>query len=446
MRQIVLALGLVALFVVGGCGRGGDEAGRADKLVIVWAKWEPADALAKLVQKYEEETGVKVTVDQIPWQGFQDRIRNTVWAGKSDEYDIIIGDSQWIGQGAVGGHYVELTDWMKQAIDMDQITPSALAAYGEYPAGSSRYYALPCESDAIGFAYRKDLFEDPKEKSAFQAKYGYELAPPKTWSQLRDIAEFFTRPNAQDPEKSLYGAALYYSKGYDGAAMGFEEVLWCFGGAWADPETGDPMGVINSEKAVQALQFYIDLLKFCPPGAEDSYYEETKNAFNKGLVAMAEEWFAFMPGIDDREQNQYHNVTGYFLSPSQVEHYVSLGGQGMSISTYSNRQTEAKKFLQWFAKEETQMEWAKLGGYTANMNVLASDEFKNAAPYNPIFSETVPLLRDFTNCPAYQEMLDVAQEKLNAAFTGQMTAREALDAIAEGQRQALVDAGLLTAK
>src|SRR5581483_8305135 len=61
-------------------------------------------------------------------------------------------------------------------------------------------YADPCEADAVGFAYRKDLFEDPKEKADFKAKYKYDLAPPKTWPQLRDIAEFFTRP-----DKKLYG-------------------------------------------------------------------------------------------------------------------------------------------------------------------------------------------------------------------------------------------------
>ena len=31
--------------------------------------------------------------------------------------------------------------------------------------------------------YRMDLFSDPKEKEAFKAKYGYDLALPKTWKQ-----------------------------------------------------------------------------------------------------------------------------------------------------------------------------------------------------------------------------------------------------------------------
>jgi len=439
MRHVLLLLAASSLFAFAGCG--GQKGAAEDELVIVWAKWEPADALAKLCQKYTEETGKKVVVEQIPWQNFGDKIRNVVWAGKSAEYDIIIGDSQWLGQAVTQGHYVDLTEWMEKAVRLRDIAPEALKLYGEYPAGSGKYYALPCEFDAIGFAYRKDKFEDPKEREAFRAKYGYDLAPPKTWTQLRDIAEFFTRP-----QDNTWGVAVFYSKGYDALTMGFQQILWCWGADWADPNTGDPMGAINSDKAVEALKFYIDLKRFNPIGAEDYYFDETKNAFKEGLVVMAMEWYAFMPGFADKQYNPYADVTGYFVSPGEVAHAVSLGGQGMSISTYSKRQSQAKEFMQWFAKEENQREWARLGGLTANVAVLKSDDFKNAKPYNQAFSDTAGLLRDFTNNPVYQEMLDVSQEKLHAAVTGQISPKEALDAIAAAHRKILIDANLLKAK
>ena len=37
---------------------------------------------------------------------------------------------------------------------------------------------------------------------AFKAKYGYDLAVPKTYAQMRDIAEFFYRP-----DENRYGIA-----------------------------------------------------------------------------------------------------------------------------------------------------------------------------------------------------------------------------------------------
>ena len=38
----------------------------------------------------------------------------------------------------------------------------------------------------------------PDEQAAFEAKYGYELVPPTTWEQYRDVAEFFTRDTDGD--------------------------------------------------------------------------------------------------------------------------------------------------------------------------------------------------------------------------------------------------------
>ena len=45
---------------------------------------------------------------------------------------------------------------------------------------AKKYWAVPLEGDAAGWAYRKDWFEDPKEMEAFKAKYGYDLDVPKT--------------------------------------------------------------------------------------------------------------------------------------------------------------------------------------------------------------------------------------------------------------------------
>ena len=94
--------------------------------------------------------------------------------------------------------------------------------------GSGKFWAIPLEGDATGWAYRKDWFEDPKEKAAFKKKYDYDLAVPKTWAQLRDIAEFFHRP-----DQKRYGIAIYTDNGYDALVMGIENVLFGFGADWA---------------------------------------------------------------------------------------------------------------------------------------------------------------------------------------------------------------------
>jgi multiple sugar transport system substrate-binding protein len=194
----------------------------ATELTILWAEWDPANYLQELANEYEKKTGVKVTVETVNWPDFQNKAF-TEFNAHDDAYDLVVGDSQWLGAGATEGHYVELSDLVKE-LDLTKVmTPASMTYYSEYPQGSSRYWAVPLEADAIGWAYRKDWFEDPSEMKAFKEKYDYDLAPPKTWKELRDIAQFFYRPHANPPR---YGIAIYTEKNGDGLAMGFMSELF----------------------------------------------------------------------------------------------------------------------------------------------------------------------------------------------------------------------------
>ena len=230
-----------------------DKPASATELTIFWAEWDPANYLQELVNEYERQTGVKVTVETTAWPGFQTKAF-TEFNARGDAYDMVVGDSQWLGAGSTGGHYVDLTDFFAKHDVAKLMAPATVKFYAEYPGDSGRYWAIPLEGDAIGWAYRKDWFEDPKEMADFKAKYGYDLAVPKTFKELRDIAEFFYRP-----DQKRYGIAIYTDNSYDGLAGGFESVLFSYGGELGDYATYEVDGFINSDKAVAALDFYKEL-------------------------------------------------------------------------------------------------------------------------------------------------------------------------------------------
>ena len=411
--------------------------GHAQKtLTIAWAQWPPADYLQTLSEDFTTETGIKVDVVQIPWPSFQNQV-DLAFVGKSDRYDIVIGDSQWLGMNSLGGHYVKLTDWINQNIEVDKIYGPAMTAFAEYPKGSGEYWALPAEVDANGYVYRTDLFEDPKEMKAFKDKYGYELAPPKTYKELRDIAEFFTRP------PDLYGIATYFSKEYDGITMGFQQVMWSYGGSYGDPKTYKVKGYINSADSVKALEYYKELVKYSPPDAPNYYWAETLEAYNAGKVAMAMDYFAFLPGAIDPKQNpNYHDKSGFFIAPAGPKgHYISIGGQGMSISAYSKNMDIAKQYMKWFMQKPVQEKWAVLGGLTPYKEVLESDLFLTATPYNKAFAASFPYLRDFWAVPEYGQLLEACQTNWNAVIVGSKSAKEALDEIARKHEQIFEENG-----
>ncbi len=408
----------------------------------MWAEWDPSNYLQEMGNRYEAETGVKVNVIQEPWGSFQDRMA-TEWAAKGDAYDMVVGDSQWLGQGASQGHYLELTDFMNSNGITDTVTPATLKYYGEYPAGSGKYYGYPTEGDAVGWAYRKDLFEDPQNMADFEAKYGYPLAVPETWAQMRDIAEFFYRP-----DQNLYGIGVYTQIDYDGLTMGYETAMFSWGVDWWG-EGYEVLGVVNSDRAIEALEFYKGLYQFAPPGTNNAFFAEMNDVFINGQAAMIMNYFAFLPALINPGVNPYAAGTDFFANPAGPygDRYTSLGGQGLSVINYisDERKAASLDFIKWFASADVQKQWAEVGGYTCNIDVLQSDEFLNNTPYNRAFADSMTFVKDFWNIPEFAELLEPVQRYLNAYVVGNVgTAKEALDGTAVEQHDVLVEAGLLS--
>ena len=119
----------------------------ADTLTILWAEWDPANYLQELVKDYEKKTGVKIKVETVPWPDFQTKAF-TEFNAHGDAYDMVVGDSQWLGAGSTQGHYVDLTDFFNQHKLGDVMAPATIKYYAEYPGGSGKYWAIPLEGDA----------------------------------------------------------------------------------------------------------------------------------------------------------------------------------------------------------------------------------------------------------------------------------------------------------
>lgn len=419
------------------------EAPKSDvELVFVWHSGGLGEKFEELAKEYTAMTGVRVRADLVPYgPQWHDKIA-AEFAARGSGFDLAMFDSQSMSEFASGGHVVQLNDYIAKSdkIKAEDFTPAALRQYGEYPEGSGNIFALPINQDCMGLVYRKDLFEDPAEKEAFKAKYGYDLAVPQTYSQLRDIAEFFTRP-----DQNLYGLASYGSRDYDAVTSPFDGILWSFGGELWDPETKQAEGVINSEVAVEALQFYKDLFQYMPPGATGWFYDEVNNAVHTGIVAMAINWYYFFFVHADPAINPYADKMGYDVLPGQEDangefrRFVSVGGQGLSISNYSKNIEEAWKFLEWFMTKDIQWKWVEIGAQTGRVDVLTDPRYTTTKPWNATFPESMKYVKDYWHLIEYPQLLDIYQKYVSLAVSGEMDPKEALDNVAK-EHQAIFDA------
>jgi multiple sugar transport system substrate-binding protein len=407
----------------------GPAAAATPHITIGWAKWGPADALLELSRDFTAETGIEVRGEFIPWPIFQERVSAELNAS-GDSFDLLVGDSQWLGGNVQFGHYVELTDFFAENdIDLErEFAPLTVAAFSEWPKRSKQYWSLPTEGDAVGWSYRKDWFERPDLKAAFKADPGYDLAPPANWLQLRDIARFFE--GREIDGKKVNGISLFTGPDGDGITMGVTSALYAWGVAYETrPGNHVSAGAFNSPAAAEALAFYRDLYECCTPRHQQNVnVGETFEAFRDGQVAMAMNFFAFFPLIE--REPRLAEVTGYFANPAMKAAGATLGGQGMSIVSYSQKQDMARMFLKWFARADIQKRWWQAGGFSCHNAVLNDPDFDQFAPYARGLRESLAMVRDFWQSPHYRELLYTSQQGFyDYVVGGRGDAPSALDEI-----------------
>lgn len=397
------------------------------ELTLCWAAWDPANALVELSKDFTAQSGIKMNYEFVPWTNYTARMQNELNSG-GKLCDLLIGDSQWIGGAATYGHYVKLNDFFdKEGISMDDFLPATVYAYSTWPKGTPNYYALPAMGDALGWVYRKDWFARPELQAEFMAKHGRKLDVPKTWTELKEVAEFFQ--NREIDGKTVYGAAIYTERGSEGITMGVTAAMYAWGMKYENtPGSYDMDGAINSADSAAALEFYKSMYDCCtPPGHSDSYMVANLDVYKSGQAAMQMNWFAFFPGIA-KDEVVGGDVSGFFANPGQKNEASTLGGQGISVVAYSDKQEEALEYIKWFAQPDVQAKWWELGGYSCHVAVAGAPDFAQSTPFAGEFLKAMGSVHDFWQEPTYAELLLAMQKRVHDyVVAGDGTAQEALD-------------------
>jgi multiple sugar transport system substrate-binding protein len=440
MRTLVksaMALGLAgSLFA-------GSSAAQAKSLTLCWAAWDPANALVELSKDFTAKSGIEMKFEFVPWTSYADRFLNELNT-HSKLCDLIIGDSQWIGGSAETGHYVKLNDFFdKEKISMDDFVPATVLGYSQWPKNTPNYWALPAMADAVGWTYRKDWFSRPEIQAEFKKKYNRDLAPPTTYDELKQIAEFFQGRDIDG--KKVYGAYIFTERGSEGITMGVTNVMYDYGFNYDDPKKPYHMdGVVNSPDAVKGLEFYKALYKCCTaPGMTNAYMSEGLDAFKSGQVAMQMNWFAFFPGLY-KDPNVGGDKIGFFVNPAGPSgmQFTQLGGQGISVVSYSDKKDDALQYIKWFAQKDVQQKWWQIGGYSALRAVVEDPGFPMSAPFAPQFLKSMAIVKDFWAEPTYAELLlDMQKRVHDYVVADKGTAKEALDSLVKDWQKVFKEAG-----
>lgn len=423
-------------------------------------------------QAWEEKTGAKIEVIEIPFGDLYQRLFASFSTG-SDEFDIAIYASNWIPEFAKEGYILSLEEYYPQKDNWDEVLPKTQRIM--YFLGNR--YSVPMDGDVIFGYYRKDALENPEYVAQFKEKYGYDLAAPITWAQYRDIAEFFTGWDWSGDGKNDYGV-LEAQGPKDVGSFIFTSRAAAYaanpnvpGSLFFNPETMEPS--INNPGWVKALNDWIEIKKFGPPEMATYGGGDVRGNFVAGNYALAIDWADIGVGAQDPTASIVKGKLGYFVLPGSTEvwnintnswdtfetpsaaPYLGWGGWHASISTSSKVAAAAWDFLNYIDSSDNSFLAVTTPG-TAR-NPYRTNHFDNPTAWEtaPIaYEDPAPYLKaqldSMTNpnaqfdlrIPKAGRYFEVLDNWVQQALAGQMTAEEALNKAAEEWKQITTDAGL----
>lgn len=410
------------------------EAARSDSGItihMIGEDYPPLQAIGKIKGNFEKETGIKVEVEGYEAEAVIQKITFDI-NSKTGHYDLIVQVYFDMGRLVTQGQLRSLDDFIKDPKLRD---PDFNAESDLFPVSHSmgwydgRMYGYPMMVLTMYTWYRKDLMDNPKEKEAFKAKYGYDLQVPQNWNQYRDIAEFFTRP-----EQGLYGT-LIQGKKHMALWQEYINFLYSFGGAIL--ETNDPSKygpiVINSPEAIEATKFYKSLLKYSPSDALNFTWDDAIALWQQGKVFMSLMWTDQTYIIEDPNQSKVAGKVGFALIPKgQAGSVHQIGGQSYYIPVTSKNPEAAFLFLQWMMGKDNQIRQQKLGGASARKSTYDDSEILKL-PWTQAsiaaLEHTHPAM--LYTIPESLQIGDVIQRAISEALAGTRSVEDALNWAAE---------------
>ena len=182
---------------------------------------------------------------------------------------------------------------------------------------------LPYHDGPECLIYRRDLLEDPAEQAAYQARYGAPLRVPETWTEFRQVARHFHRP-----ERGLYGTIFAaYPDGHN-TVYDFCLQLWTRGGELMDPAGRLQLATPQAAAALEFLRSMINDPASVHPSCREFDSVKSGVAFAAGEAALMVNWFGFASMAETVADSRVKGRVG--IAP--VPH--AEGCQGTSLNIY----------------------------------------------------------------------------------------------------------------
>ncbi|OBY09194.1 ABC transporter substrate-binding protein [Rhizobium leguminosarum bv. trifolii] len=392
-----LALAGVSLF--------GLSAKAEDVTLTLWSLDKDTQPAPNLVKEFNaQNNGIKIEYRLIQFDDVVTEAMRAYATGQAP--DIIAVDNPEHALFSSRGAFLDLTDMIAKStvIKPENYFPGPLKSV----EWDGKYFGVPKATNTIALYYNKDMF---KAKGLDPSK------PPQTWDELVEDARKLTAP-----AKNVYGLAFSAKANEEGT---FQFLPWAQMG-------GGSYEHINAEGAVKALGIWKTIMdeKLASPDTLTRGQWDSTGTFNSGNAAMA----ISGPWELDRMTQEAKFDWGVTLLPvpkEGAERSSAMGDFNWAIFATSKHPAEAFKALEYFASQDDKM-FKNFGQLPARSDISIPETgqpLKDAAL--KVFLEQLKYAKPRGPHPQWPKISKAIQDAIQAALTGQMSPKDALDQAAD---------------
>ena len=256
-------------------------------------------AVWKLIPEFEKEYGIKVNVDEAPFDQVREKTLVDFQQG-TGRYDVVCVDVMWLTEYAAAGFlepvmkYVKNPKLTESDFDIDDFLPRVLSATGVF---NDTLYNIPIGSGPIGVTIRKDWADSagiaipPKFDPKFNTDYFSDIAGKMTKLE-QGISGF-----ANIPGRWFWGVTfLQYLYAFQKPGN--------FGNEYVGP---DWKITINNEDTVAAINWFVSTKKFMPANSANWGIGEAVAAYQGGKAFST---WNYEPWIANQFEDPAQKVAG----------------------------------------------------------------------------------------------------------------------------------------
>jgi multiple sugar transport system substrate-binding protein len=424
-KSLGVAAAATAAHALSSCG-GTKESNQRGQITFGSYADPALDVLKELMlPEFEKVSGIRTEWVEADFSGWYQKALNDGQT-KAGAFDIYVMDDLWVPRFAGAGYLANLDemgfqtdqDFVPSALDLGYWPPKAGQRQpGIDPKAKSTLYSLPLISDVQLFFYRTDIFDG---------------AAPATWEDVLRMAR-----QRSDPTRRQYG---WVTRGVKGNPImnSFFVLLHDFG--------GDIFGenwkvVFNSPQAVEALEFYLSLLNYAPPGTAEFDSDQEGATLLQGNAFAATMWTGWCPQADDPTKSKVVGKINFDVPPKKRSQVAKLGLFMAGIAASAPHRAEALEFLKWFSSPSAQLRFARAGGTPFRTSALKDEQARKKSRWLDATLKALTLGVPSPRTSDWSKVEDILGTELNRALLGKGKAKQHLDAAAAEATAFLKSAG-----